>query len=84
MDYESIIRTIKHILDDEIIIKDGLTLVYELDEKEHRELDEHLYVQLNNTPVGFEHQDVFDIELSGIVVKFMKKGKKIVIENLDD
>lgn len=80
MTYEKIIQTISNIVDNDQIYKEGLTLVYELDEIKHRQLDEELCIKLTGGLVGFEHQEVFEIELGGILVKFIKKGAKFMYD----
>jgi len=73
MKYEKILETIAAILENDLIVKDGLTLVYELEEKEHKQLDEEMCIQMLGHLNGFEHQEVFEIELSSVIVKFIKK-----------
>lgn len=84
MNYDTIIKTISDIIANDNIYKEGLILIYELDDKIHKQLDEELFIKLNGNLINFEHQDVFEIELGGIIVKFIKKYTKIIIENLDD
>ena len=45
MTYEKLIETISMIVDNENIFKEGLTLVYELDEKRHKQINEHLFAK---------------------------------------
>lgn len=73
MNYNTVLQSIRNIVENELIEKDGLTLVYELDEKAHRQLDEELYIQIHGTINGFEHQEVFEIEVGGILTKFIQK-----------
>jgi len=76
MTYNDILTTINNIINDEQIINDGLTLVYELDSLRHRQLDEELYIKANNTNdmTNFNHQNVFEIEVDGLKVKFIDKN----------
>ncbi len=76
MDYEKIIQTISNIVENDQICKDGLVLTYELDPIKHKQLDEELCIKATGNLNGFEHQEVFEIELGGILVKFVKKGAK--------
>jgi len=73
MRYEQVLLTIRNILENELIEKKGLTLIYQLDENDHKKLDEEVYIQINGHINEHEHSDVFEIELGGILVKFIKK-----------
>ena len=84
MRYEEIIETISEIVNNPKINKNGLVLVYELDPIRHRQVDEELYIRVNGNLNGFEHQQLIEIELGGILVKFIKKGTRIILDNLDD
>lgn len=84
MRYEEIITTISEIVNNEQIITNGLVLLYELDPIRHRQLDEELFIRVNGHLNGFEHQNVIEIELGGVLAKFIKKGTNITFENLDD
>lgn len=72
MTYEKLIETISMIVDNENIYKEGLTLVYELDEKRHKQINEHLFFKSNPTTSSFVATDEFEVELGGILVKFVK------------
>jgi len=76
MTYEKLIETISTIVDNENIFKEGLTLVYELDEKKHRQINEHLFFKSNPSTNEFVATDEFEVELGGILVKFVKNKKK--------
>ena len=82
MTYEDIITTISEIVNNEKIYKTGLTLVYELSELRHKQLDEHLFYKTNPEDTKFTHQDIIELEIGGVLVKFVRKGAKIVYENL--
>jgi len=73
MTYEQVLQTIRNILENELIEKEGLTLTYQLDRYKHRQLDEEVYIQIHEHINGHEHSDVFEIELGGILVKFIQK-----------
>lgn len=79
MDYQDIITTVSEIVNNEKIIKDGLTLIYELTPLNHKQLDEHLYYTHNPRGTDFQHQEVIEIELGGILIKFIEKGSKLEI-----
>lgn len=73
MNYEDIIRTVSEIVNNENINKEGLVLLYEMEENEHKKLDEHLFYKANSDATNFEHKDVIELELGGIIVRFIKK-----------
>jgi len=79
MRYEEIIATISEIVANDNINKEGLTLIYELDDVRHRQMDEELYIRINGNLDGFQHQELIEIELGGILVKFIKEGTKIEV-----
>jgi hypothetical protein len=73
MTYEKLIETISEIVENENILKEGLILVYELNEKKHKQMNEHLFFKSNPTNSTFTATDEFEVELGGIIVKFIKK-----------
>ena len=72
MNYEELITTISLLVENEKIYKTGLTLVYELDDKNHKQMNQHLYYKANQSMSGFVANDEFEILLGGILVKFVK------------
>jgi hypothetical protein len=72
MSYEELIKTISEVVNNEEIYKKGLTLVYELNEKQHKQMDEHLFYKANPHAENFVHRDEVEIEVGGIKVKFIK------------
>jgi hypothetical protein len=74
MRYEDLIKTISEIVENEEIYKNGLTLVYELDEKNHEKMDEHLFYKANPNGANFQHKDVVEVEIADVKVKFIKKS----------
>lgn len=72
MNYEQLIETVSLIVENEKIHKQGLTLVYELDEKNHRQMDEQLFYKSNSTTAKFTPSEVFEAQIGGITVKFVK------------
>lgn len=84
MDYEKIIATVSEVVNNDLIYKDGLTLLYELESNRHKQLDEELYIKMQGNLNGFEHQDLIEIEMGGVLLKFIKKGSKVVYEDLDN
>ena len=73
MSYDELIQTISEIIENENIKKEGLTLVYELPEILHRKMNEELFFKINPINTGLKYADVLDVELGGILVKFIKK-----------
>lgn len=72
MTYEELIETISLIVDNEKIHKIGLTLVYELDPLNHRKMNEQLFYKSNPPSSKFISSDVFEVELGGILIRFIK------------
>jgi hypothetical protein len=73
MNYTELIDTISEIVNNENIYKDGLSLIYELDELNHKKMDEHLFYKANQNGLDFIHRDVIEVEIGGILIKFIKK-----------
>lgn len=73
MKYEDLIATVSEIVENENIYKPGLVLVYELNEKNHMKMDEHLFYKANPEDTQFEHRDVVEVEIGGVIVRFVKK-----------
>lgn len=77
MKYDEIIATVSEIVNNPNIITKGLTLIYELDNIIHRQVDEELYIRMNGNLNGFEHQNIIEIEVEGVLVKFIPSGTKM-------
>jgi hypothetical protein len=73
MNYNELIETISEIVNNDKIHKLGLTLIYELDELNHKKMDEHLFYKSNPDSNNFKHSEMFEVEIGGILVKFVKK-----------
>jgi len=73
MKYQDLLNSISSILIDEKIIKEGLLLTYELNEEDHRNLNEEVFYMFNRMTEEFIPDKEFEISYSGIVVKFVKK-----------
>jgi hypothetical protein len=72
MTYEQLIETISLIVETEKIQKVGLTLHYELEEKQHLILNEEIYRRTNPYATNFIATDEFEVMIAGILVKFSK------------
>jgi len=73
MDYNELIDTISEIVNNEKIYKEGLILTYELNEDNHKKMDEHLFYKSNSSDTNFIHRDIVEVEIGGILIKFLKK-----------
>jgi len=69
---DDIIKTISVMVNNDDIIKEGLTLHYTIPEINHKKLDETLYYRSNPNGKDFEHRDVIEIELGGIDIFITK------------
>jgi hypothetical protein len=73
MNYEKLIETISTVINTDEIYKNGLTLLYELPDKLHKQMDEHLFYKANPNSNEFIHRDEIELEVGEIKVKFIKK-----------
>ncbi len=72
MDYSQLIETVSLMVENEKIYKKGLTLVYVLTDKNHKQMNEQLFYKSNPATVKFVPVDEFEVEVEGIIVKFVK------------
>lgn len=73
MKYEDLIETISEMVENTKIYKTGLTLAYTLSEKNHRQMNEQLFYKSNPLTAKFEASDEFEVEIGGVIVKFIKE-----------
>lgn len=73
MKYEELIETISEIYNNEAIKKDGLVLVYYLDDKKYKTTLEEFFYKINPPSEPCVYTDEFEVELGGLLVRFMKK-----------
>jgi hypothetical protein len=73
MRYEDLISTVTSIVNDETIYKEGLVLVYLLNERNHIQMNEELFYKSNPSTAQFEPTEEFEAEIGGILIKFIKK-----------
>jgi len=72
MNYDSLIETISLMVENEKINTKGLIMTYELSEEEHLNLNVDLFYKTN--PNGnFQPTNDFEVEIGGILIKFVKK-----------
>ncbi len=76
LNYKDLIQTVSEIVSNEKIYKDGLVLVYELEEKRHKQMDEHLFYKSNPSETKLKHREWIEVEIGGTLVRFIKKNKK--------
>lgn len=82
MDYEILIKTISEIVENNNIYKIGLIMLYQLPEKKHKQLNEHLfYKDKDNLNKEFTPTEIFDVEIGGVIVKFIKEGLTLNLIN---
>lgn len=75
MDYKKLIETISEILENEKIEKKGLTLEYILEDTDHKKLQEYFFYANNSPLTQITYNDVFEIEIGGILVKLVNMVK---------
>ena len=73
MTYEKLISTITSIINDQNIEKEGLTLIYELPPKRHKQMNEELFYKSNPITAEFKPADEFEVDFEDVKVKFIKK-----------
>lgn len=72
---EKIINTVTEIVNNDEIYRKGLVLEYTLDEEMHRKLEESVLMKIEGTDVNwdeFEPRDEFEVEIGGMIIKFIK------------
>jgi hypothetical protein len=57
----------------ENINKNGLSLVYDLPKDVHEMMNRDIFHRINSMNVNFEPTNTFEVEIGGILVKFIKK-----------
>lgn len=72
MTYEQLIETVSVMVENEKIYNTGLTLVYELDSRNYKQMNEQLFYKSNPATAQFIPSDDFEVELGGVIVKFVK------------
>ena len=73
MNYEELIKTVSEIVNNPDINKNGLSLTYELPAELHDNINMEIFYTMNSMNVKYEPTNVFEVEIGGIVIKFMKK-----------
>ena len=70
MNLEKVLEIANECVNNDIIITDGLTISYKLDEETHKKLDEELFYNTNNNIINFIHNEVIEINIVGITFVF--------------
>ena len=73
MTYEELIKTVSEIVNNPEINKNGLGLIYELPNDIHEKINMEIFYQMNSMNIIFKPTDVFEVEIGGILIKFVKK-----------
>jgi hypothetical protein len=71
MNYDKLIESLSHIVENEKIEKKGLTMSYNLSKEDHINLSVDLYYKTNQQN-DFNPEEDFEVEIGGILVKFVK------------
>lgn len=73
--YQDIIEMASEIANNEKIIKKNLTLIYELDDENHRKLDEDLFYRTKQHENGekYKYQEIIEVNIGDIKFKFVTK-----------
>ncbi len=72
MNYEKLIETLSTIIENDKIEKTGLSLTYYLSDEDHLNLSVDLYYKTEQNE-EFQPEEEFEVEIGGIIVKFLKK-----------
>jgi hypothetical protein len=73
MKYNNLIETLSLIIENDKIYKKGLSLTYKLTPEEHIDMNEYLfYLNKENKGEEFIQVDEFEVEMGGILIKFIK------------
>jgi hypothetical protein len=73
MNYDKLIETVSELLENEKIEKNGLTLTYNLNPKAHLAMNLELLHKTQGMNTEFKPVDEFEVEIGGILIKFIKK-----------
>lgn len=74
MNFTKLIETVSEILENEKIEKHGLVLTYELHPKAFLSMNIELHNKTKGVDIKFEPTDEFEVEIGGILIKFLKKN----------
>lgn len=77
MNFDSLILSVSAIFNNPDIITEGLTLIYTLPEKKHRQLHEEIYFKRFGNEKQPELTDEYELTIGNILVKFIKEQPKV-------
>jgi len=73
MTYQDLIRSVSEIVNNDNIYKNGLILTYELEPELYQKINNDLSIRIDHITNNFEPSDEFEVEIGGILIKFIKK-----------
>jgi hypothetical protein len=73
MNFDKLIETVSEILENEKIDKNGLVLTYQLNPQVHLAMNLELLQKTKGIDNNSEPTDEFEVEIGGILIKFVKK-----------
>ena len=73
MNHDTLLETVAEILDNQRIQKTGLSLVYTLDEPQHKYFQDFFSRSQNPQMVEVIYTDTFFVNIAGMEIKFVKK-----------
>jgi hypothetical protein len=73
MTYQDLIRSVSEIVNNDNIYKNGLILTYELEPELYQKINNDLFIRIDHIINNFEPSDEFEVEIGGILIKFIKK-----------
>lgn len=73
--YQDLIETASEIAEDKMVRTEGLILLYEIDEINHKKLDEDLFYRTKQHELGlkFQHQEIIEVTIGEINFRIVKK-----------
>lgn len=77
MNYLELIKTVSEIVENDSIVKTGLMLTYSLPDKLHRKMQEEFFYRTNPPTAIHQPDDIFEVELGGILINFIKIPNEI-------
>ena len=84
MRFEELENTIKAVLGNDEIVKDGLVMVYQLDTDKHRKLEEHIFFKNNPSAKkkDFEPRDDFELDIEDFTILVVKKEDEADVKSV--
>lgn len=73
MSYEELIDTLTEIVNNQVIYKKGLKLVYELEAEHLRKLEEHIFYIRQIEGEFVPSDGMFEIESDGVIIQLISK-----------